>query len=140
MDTYASLLSSIITPSSYQNNDNIDVTVGYTLPAATPSGTLTITFPSELDLSGSSCSPACNIIGSVVSISYTNADSDVEDAGSVIVSDVINAPSFKPVSDVVVEVVSSDGFGSVQDSVAAWTNILTSSFTTTVSNNEAYRG
>lgn len=57
-----------------------------------------------------------------------------------IVSDVINAPSFKPVSDVVVEVVSSDGFGSVQDSVAAWTNILTSSFTTTVSNNEAYRG
>ena len=138
MTALAEFESSVIIPSSYTNNAEISVKIDYILPARTPTGTLTITVPTDLDISNAACNVSCSIIPPKVLIPFTNADSSSTHSISISLSGVVNAPSYKPISDFTFSLKSSSNYNSISDTVAAWTNTALSSFTTTVTSTDGF--
>lgn len=142
MNQQADILSALVVPSSYKNNEVISVEIDYTLPARSPNGTITLTMPDVIDISGAACSGGvvCTIIPPRITIGYTNLDSSTTHPYTLTLSNVRNAPSFKPVGNINMTLVSSDNFPSLSTTIATWTNIQLSSFTTSVSSDVGYRG
>ena len=138
MTTVAELESSIIIPSSYKNNDAIDIEITYILPARSPSGTITITVPSVLDISNADCNLSCSIIPPRITLPFTNSDTSSPHSISILLSDVVNAPSYKPIGDFAISLKSSTNYNSISDSISGWTNTALSTFTTSVSSTDGF--
>ena len=127
MTQQSTVLSAQTIPSSYKNNDLISVNISYVLPANSPNGLITITAPNTIDISGSSCTGinigTCTIITPNIVISFINPNAAITQASTVILSNVRNAPSFKPIDNFIVSLVTTDNYRSLYSVIGAWTNI-----------------
>lgn len=144
MTQQSTVLSSQVVPSSYTNGDTISMKIDYILPALSPSGTITITVPTVIDITGSTCSGTnigtCTVIPPRVTIAFTNLDRTTTHASSVTLANAKNAPSFKPIDSFSIVLITSDNYNSLASVLPAWNNIQLSSFSTVVSSNIGYRG
>lgn len=84
------------------------------------------------DLSG------CTRTSSKVTIPHTTSTSSTP--YTLTIANVRNAASYKPISDFTIALKSSDNYQSLTSSVGAWTNNAQSTFTTTVTSTDGYRG
>ena len=140
MTTPATLESSAIVPSSFTNNALISVTIDYSLPSHSPSGTVTLTVPSVLGLSGASCNlTGCVIVASKVTIPFSNSDTSSLHSFKLLLSNVVNAPSYASIPAFTLSLATAS-FSSISDSMAAWTNTATSSFSTSVTASNGFLG
>lgn len=126
----------MIAPSTTKNSAVISLSITYTLPTGSPSGKIAITFPSSVSLSSASCS-GCSIVPPVINLDFDNSTSLTK---NLVVSNVGNAPSYKPTGDFTITLKNLNNFGSVSQSVGGWTNTLLSAFNSVVSTANAYRG
>lgn len=125
MNQQADILSASVVPSSYKNNDVINVEINYTLPARSPNGTITFIIPDVIDISGSTCSgvDVCTIIPPRITISFTNLNTSITHPYALVLTNVRNAPSFKPNGNINMTLVSSDSYASLSTTFTTWTNI-----------------
>lgn len=135
MDIPAPFSSFVLYPSSYVNNALISINMAFSLPNNSPSGKISITFPSELSITTATCS-GCTVVPPYV---YMNIAANTVNL-SLIVSNLHNVGSFKPISSFSASLTSSAGFSSLLSTTPGWTNNLPSSFTTVVSGTNNYRG
>lgn len=129
--------SVLIIPSSLKNNEQITVNFKINFPTNSPvNSTLTIVFPLDLDISSATCDISCTKIGNNISFNIVTWSSSLETT----ISNVINGPSFKPIGDFVISLANSNNFGSLYQIKPSWVNNIASSFLTSVSATDAYRG
>lgn len=57
-----------------------------------------------------------------------------------VIGNVVNAPSYKPISDFGISLKTNDGYKSLADVSAAWTNTAMSTFDTVVSSTDGFKG
>ena len=81
--------------------------------------------PDVIDISGASCSgvDVCTIIPPKITIGFTNLNFSITHPYALILNNVRNAPSFKPVGNINMTLVSSDNYASLTTTMATWTNI-----------------
>ena len=91
--------------------------------------------PSELVITSASCS-GCTISSPYIYITYSPAVS----SATIVISNLVNVGSFKPVSSFIVSLKSTAGYSSLSSTIPAWTNNQPSSFTTQVVGNNNYKG
>lgn len=127
--------SSILTPSSYLNSATISITLMLTLPSNTPAGQLAITVPTDIAITSASCT-GCTVSSPNIFIAVSAGTSNL----TVVVNNIRNVGSFKPVGSFTVSLTSLAGYSSLSSSVAGWTNDKSSTFTTNVAGNNNYRG
>jgi hypothetical protein len=140
MNQTANFISATFNPSSYTNNDIISVTSSVSLPTNSPSGTITIAFPTSLDISSASCSGiACTVISPSIELAFDNSIATPYQLNFT-VNNVKNAPSFQPLENFILYLNSTAGKQSLQSSIAGWANNNASTFTTVVTTGDAYLG
>lgn len=135
MTNTAAFRSFVTFPSSYKNSATISVTLSLSVPSGAPSGQFTATLPSELGLSSATCA-GCTIVPPNVLYSFSSGTANLD----LVINNVQNVGSFKPISSFAASLVDSDGFGSLSSSASGWSNTEPSSFTSTVSGTNNYRG
>lgn len=135
MSLQASFPSLILYPSSYENNAIVSVTILLTFPNNSPSGQLTINIPALLGITSATCS-GCTISQQNIYLNYVSNTKN----STVTISNVNNVGSFAPIGTFTVTLQSSGGHNSTQSTVSGWTNNLPSSFLTTVTGTNNYRG
>lgn len=122
----------------------ISLSISYILPAQSPSGTVSITVPSAIEISNSLCSVtsnnSCTIIPPNLFISFNSLDNTTTKSFTVTLSNVKNAISLKPIPNFSISLKTSGNYKSLASTFTGWTNVDASSFTTTVSSNVGYRG
>lgn len=131
----ASFKTFVIYPSAYNNSATISVTLAITLSSGAPAGELTTTFPSELGLSSASCS-GCTVVPPSIIIPFSIGTTNT----TLTVNNVQNIASFKPISSFTASLKNSNSYSSMSSTAAGWTNTEPSSFTTTVTGNNNYKG
>lgn len=137
MNQTNTFLSVLVIPSSLKNDDLISVNFTINFPSSSPApSTLTIVFPSDLDISSASCDLTCTKISNNISFNILTWSSTF----TTTISNVLNAPSFKPIGDFIFHLSNTNDFESLNQIKSAWTNNLASSFTTNVNVVNAYRG
>ena len=134
MSAVGTLANALVSPSSFKNSDAISVSLAMTFPALAPGGQLTVIVPSEIGLSSASCS-GCTIVPPNVYYAYNGSSSL-----TLTLANVQNVASFKPVSNFTIKLANPSNYASLQFSAAGWTNSVASSFSTTVSGSNNYRG
>jgi hypothetical protein len=127
--------SYILTPSSYTNSVPISITLLLSIPTNTPAGKLTITVPSEIVITSATCT-GCTISSPYIYITIPAGTPST----TVLINNIKNVGSYKPVSSFLVGLLSNAGYASISSSVAGWTNNQPSSFTTQVSGTNNYKG
>lgn len=135
MNTTYPFSNYILYPSSYTNSANISVTLILTFPSNTPSGTLSILVPSELVITSAACT-GCTISSPYIYITYSPAVSNT----TIVISNLVNVGSFKPINAFTISLKSSNGYDSLYSTVSGWTNNQHSSFVTQVIGNNNYKG
>jgi hypothetical protein len=134
MNATSSLVNAIVSPSSFQNSDIITLSLALTFPTMSPSGQLSITVPTHLGLSSATCS-ACTIVPPHIYYNYTATT-----FLNVTINNVQNVGSFRPVGIFSLKLSNNNNYASLSSSVSGWTNSIASSFVTTVSGTNNYRG
>lgn len=134
MTQTASLKSFQFYPSSYINSVTISVTFLLTMPTGAPAGDLIIVFPTELNIQSASCTE-CTIVSPNVMLSVSSTTNL-----TLMINNIVNIGSFKPISNFTVTLTSSNNYLSVVSTKSGWTNTQKSSFITTVTGNNNYRG
>lgn len=131
-------------PSSYTNSAYGNVEINYVLPALSPSGIVAVTMPTETDLLGASCGGTgigtCTIIPPKINIVFTNTDTTTIHACSLVVTNIRNSPSYRPIGNIGIVLTTTDSYKSVSSVLTTWTNTISSTFTTQVSSNLGYKG
>lgn len=124
-------------PSSNKNSDIIKVnfTIGFPQNSPVPSK-LSIVFPLELDISSASCDIICTKIANKIDFIISSWSSTL----FLSINNVINGQSYKPIGNFELLLVGSNGFSSLYQSVSSWVNNIPSSFGTSISSGDAYRG
>jgi hypothetical protein len=135
MNSTASFSTFIAYPSAYNNSAVVSVSLELIAPAGSPAGQLTAAFPLELGLSSASCS-GCTVVPPNVLYSVAAGTTNL----TLVVGNVQNVGSFKPISSFSASITNSGGYLSIASSAAGWTNTNPSSFSTTVSGSNNYRG
>jgi hypothetical protein len=124
-----------LTPSSYNNSVPISISIALTLPSQSPAGQLAILVPAELDSTLAACA------GCTVSSPYINLTLPAATANTtIVITNIVNVGSIKPVTPFLVTLTSSAGYASLSSSIGGWTNNKLSSFSTQVTGSNNYRG
>lgn len=133
MNEAAAFRSFILFPSSYVNNAVISVTLNLGVPNNAPAGQMAITFPTELGISSATCT-GCTVIPPSILFSVAANVTSL----SVVVANVKNVGSFKPITTFTAALNSSAGYNSLLSSALGWTNDVPSSLTAVVSGDNNY--
>jgi hypothetical protein len=135
MNTTDPFSNLILYPSSYVNSASITATLILTFPTNTPAGRLSILVPSELVITSATCS-GCTISSPYIYITFSPAVSNT----TIVISNLVNVGSFKPLNSFIISLNSSDGYHSLYSTIPGWTNNQHSSFVTQVIGNNNYKG
>jgi hypothetical protein len=135
MTTTDSFNSFILYPSSHINYAPISINMALSLPNNSPNGQISITFPAELTITTATCA-GCTVVPPFIYLAIAANTTNV----SLIISNINNVGSFKPVSSFTASLTSGAGFGSLLSTAPGWTNDVHSSFTTFVSGGTNFRG
>jgi hypothetical protein len=71
---------------------------------------------------------------------FTSTSTNSTYLSSVVLTNVINAPSFKPIPNFVFTLITTDNYQSITNTMSVWTNIQVSTFNTVVTTDSGFRG
>ena len=134
MNSTGSLVNTLVSPSSFKNSDIVSINLSLNFPSMSPTGQLTMMVPSQLGLSSATCS-GCTIVPPLIYYNYSGSSNL-----NVTISNVHNVASFKPVGGFTFRLSNGNNYASLQSSASSWTNSVSSSFVTTISGSNNYRG